>query len=286
MIERVKAWVNNQLALGEFSSRKQVLRRAARMALRIAALAYAINVVAHLILYAADLLPYDLFDALVVATILTPLVSSVVAFVAYYVVGLAVYDLAISRAEFERLSRTDPLSGLLNRRAFLEAFEAARSPSALALFDVDRFKSINDTLGHVAGDQVIVAIAQELACRFGGEHIVARIGGEEFVVLLCGIPQDESARRIEEVRSGIERLAIICAHGEIAVTISAGLADHAPGRSFDDIFSHADRALYMAKVSGRNRVVHESDIARLAPSTRNSEAVVAEAFRNAIGIRT
>lgn len=286
MIERVKAWVNYQLALGEFSSRRQVLRRAAQMALRIAALAYAINVAAHLILYAADLLPYDLFDALVVATILTPLVSSVVAFAAYYVVGLAVYDLAISRAEFERLSRIDPLSGLLNRRAFLEAFETTASTSALALFDVDRFKSINDTLGHVAGDQVIVAIAQKLTKMFTGEHIVARIGGEEFVVLLCGISSEESARIVEEARMAIECGAIDCGQDRVSVTISVGLADHFAGRSFDDLFSHSDRALYMAKVSGRNRVVHERDVVRLTSSPRNKEAVTAEAFRNAMGIRT
>lgn len=268
MIERVKAWVNDQLAFGEFSSREQVLRRSVVMALRIAALAYSINVAAHLVLYAAGLLPYDLAQALVIATVLTPLVSLPVALTAYYVVGHAVYELALSRAEFERLSRTDSLSGLLNRRAFLEAIETAVSPAALAIFDVDRFKSINDTLGHVAGDEVIVSVADRLAALACGRHIVSRIGGEEFAVLVCGLSPEETLGLVEDARNLIEAQPIACGAGAIPVTVSAGVADHVPGRDFDDLFSHADRALYLAKVSGRNRVVHEREVGGVAPPSR------------------
>lgn len=277
MIERVKTWVNGQLALGEFSSRRHVLRRSAIGAVRIAALAYGMNVAAHLAMHATGLLPYDLFDALVIATVLTPLVSLTVAFTAYYVVGLAVYDLAVSRAEFERLSRTDSLSGILNRRAFLEAFATAATPSALVLFDVDRFKSINDTLGHAAGDEVIIAIAQELNAIFGSDHIVSRFGGEEFAVLLRDISVDEAERRVEAARAGIESMKIACRSGTISVTISAGLAECSNERCFDDLFSRADRALYLAKVSGRNRVVHERAIERLSPLARAGDALASDA---------
>ncbi len=284
MMERVKAWVNDQLALGEFSSREQVLRRSAIMALRIAALAYFLNVASHLILYAAGVFPYDLPAALVIASVLTPLIALPVAFTAYYVVGQAVYELALSRAEFERLSRTDSLSGLLNRRAFLEAIETAVSPAALAIFDVDRFKTINDTLGHVAGDEVIVAVAGRLAALGCGRHIVARIGGEEFAVLVCGLSPDETLAYVEDARSLIEAQPVACGAGPIAVTVSAGVAYCAPGRDFDDLFSHADRALYLAKVSGRNRVVHERAVAGVVPPTRY-EAPFDEMIRDLGGSR-
>lgn len=284
MIERVKNWLNNQLALGETSSRQLVVRRSAVMAVRIAALAYFLNVSAHLVMYATGLLRYGLADALVVASALTPLVALPVAFAAYYVVGLAVYDLAVSRAEFERLSRTDSLSGLLNRRAFLEAIEAAVSPAALAIIDVDRFKSINDTYGHAAGDEVIVAVARQLSAMAGTSHIVSRIGGEEYAVLMCGLSPEQTMDLVERIRIDIEARPIACRAGAISITVSVGVADCAPGQGFDDLFSHADRALYLAKVSGRNRVVHEREVANLGSTARGYGETPVEAAPNVMGI--
>lgn len=281
MIERVKTWVNNKLALGEFSSRRQVMRRSAVMAGRIAALACTMVVAAHWILEVAGMLPYDLIDALVIGIVVTLFVSLTVAFAAYYVVGLAVYDLTVSRAEFERLSRTDSLTGLLNRRAFLEAFQAAVSPASLAILDIDRFKSINDTLGHVAGDEVIVAVARELEQLSGGRHIVSRIGGEEFAVLFCDVAPEQTMRLVEETCARIQGRTVVSGAREIAVTVSAGVADHRRGRSFDDLFTHADRALYLAKVSGRNCAVHEREVERLSPPARNQERSIADPDRNA-----
>lgn len=284
MSERVKSWVNRQLSLGEFSSRGQVARRSAAMALRITVLAYGMNVSAHLFLSAAGLLPYDLFDALVIATVLTPFVALTVAFTAYYVVGLAVYELSVSHAEFERLSKTDSLSGLLNRRAFLKACETAVSPVALVILDVDRFKSINDSLGHAAGDDVIVAIAAQLEGRSGGGHIVSRIGGEEFAVLVCGLSPEETMGFVEALRQAVGDRPIAAGEASVSVTISAGIADWLPGRSFDEIFSHADRALYLAKVAGRDRVVHEREIANVGRVVRFNNDPTAEAIRSAMGI--
>ncbi len=170
------------------------------MAAKIAVFAYLLNIVGHLILVTFGLLPYPLGPALVVATMLTPPVSFLVAVIAYSVVGLAIYDLGVSRQRFERLSRTDMLSGLLNRRAFLDAFEQARGPVALILFDIDRFKAINDTLGHKAGDDVIVKVAQCLTDAAGDDVVVARIGGEEFASCFpANRPRMQSASPMQSV---------------------------------------------------------------------------------------
>ena len=207
MFHRVQTWVISQLTLGEFSSRRAVVTKAAVRALKIALFSYLLNIVSHLLLVAFGLLPYPLAPALMVATILTPPVSFIVALIAYSVVGLAVYDLGISRQRFEMLSRTDMLSGLMNRRAFLETFDKMKGGVALIIFDIDRFKSINDTLGHKAGDDVIVQVARCMAAAAGEGAILARIGGEEFAVLLAGARAQEVQAAADAVRLAIERVA-------------------------------------------------------------------------------
>jgi diguanylate cyclase (GGDEF)-like protein len=264
MIARTKRWMTRQLLLGEFSSRRQVVRRSAIMAVRIAFLAYAMNVGLHFILYFAGLMPYALGPALVLATVLTPGVSFVVAFVAYYVVGLAVYELTISRSEFERISRIDSLSGLLNRRAFMDSYATSVNPAALVLFDVDRFKAVNDRHGHGAGDEVIVAVATVLADVFGPDHVVARFGGEEYAVLVRGLTTAECMALVEKALKAIEDRAIELEAEQIHVTVSAGIASFVAQRHFRELFTAADKALYVAKASGRNRAVHADDIAKLS----------------------
>jgi diguanylate cyclase (GGDEF)-like protein len=253
MIERTKRWISKQLALGEFASPQAVVRRSLTMAIRIAVLAYGMNVCAHIVLSSTGLLPYGLFPALVIATVLTPAVSLIVAFIAYYVVGMAVYDLGASRSEFQRMSREDPLTGLLNRRAFIDAYENASNRSALVLFDIDRFKSVNDTYGHGVGDDVIVAVASRLAEVFGYPHHVSRFGGEEFVILLRGLSAPECDALVDAARQRISEDG----PGDcpVRVTASAGYAACRPGADFREMFAAADSALYFAKISGRNRAI-------------------------------
>lgn len=255
MAATVHAWIIRQLTLGEFSSRRAVLSKAVAMAAKIAVFAYVLNILSHFLLVAFDLLPYDLAPALVIATVLTPPVSFVVAVIAYSVVGLAIYDLGLSHQRFEMLSRTDMLSGLMNRRAFLEEFERVRGTTSLALFDIDRFKAINDSLGHKTGDDVIVKIAQVLAAIAPPVVQVSRIGGEEFAVLLPGMSAADSLDVAEAMRSGVEAAVFVGPAGPFAVTVSAGVAEGVAELGFSEIFSNADRALYLAKAAGRNRIV-------------------------------
>jgi diguanylate cyclase (GGDEF)-like protein len=277
MFDLVHQWVIRQLTLGEFSSPRAVVTKAAFMAAKIAIFAYLLNIVGHLILVALGLLPYPLGPALVVATMLTPPVSFIVAVIAYSVVGLAIYDLGMSRQRFEMLSRTDMLSGLMNRRAFLDTFEQARGHVALIVFDIDRFKSINDALGHKAGDDVIVRVAQCFTDVLGEGATVARIGGEEFAVLLSGPRSDGALDVAEAIRQTVDDLGFEVAGRRISVTVSAGVSEGVAGLGFSELFSGADRALYLAKASGRNRIVHakqlvEASLDASCPADGHAEA--------------
>lgn len=164
--------------------------------------------------------------------------------------------------EVYQLATLDALTELCNRRHFLELLEKeiARAqrharPLALAILDVDHFKRINDEHGHIAGDGVLRQIAEILRQHVRGEDIAARIGGEEFAVLL---PEAAS----EAALAFAERLRVAIAAGEFApggkrraLTISIGLAELSPAHATrSDLMRAADAALYEAKESGRNRV--------------------------------
>ena len=159
-------------------------------------------------------------------------------------------------------SRTDALTGLANRRAFLEVAETevqrmARTGRAFSfvLGDVDHFKRVNDELGHAAGD----AVLRELAARARGAvrklDAVARWGGEEFVFLLPETPLAGALLAAETVRAAVAAGPFEVDGAALAVTISLGVAEHAWDRTLDATMAIADRALYRAKETGRNRVV-------------------------------
>lgn len=255
MVGAARDWIVRQLSLGEFDSHSHVWRKSVVMAFKITALAYGLNLISHFVLYGLGLLPYALGPALIIATVLTPPISFFVALVAYSVIGFAIHELGITRAELERLSHTDMLSGLPNRRAFQTAFEACETDKAMVVFDIDRFKSVNDGHGHSVGDEVIVKVAGLLPTVFGEDCLCARIGGEEFAVFSGVLAFAEFAALAEVARIRTAALPIGCAGGAVSVTLSGGVARALPGDSFGDTFSRADKALYAAKKGGRNRIV-------------------------------
>lgn len=164
--------------------------------------------------------------------------------------------------ELERQAMTDPLTGLANRRAFDTALEAAmvsKSGGYLALFDLDHFKHINDRYGHATGDRVLTLFAAVLhgTCAPAGtsDHIVARLGGEEFAVLFRGASLDQARLLCERVRLRLATSESRSLAGEaVSVTVSVGLAPLTVGQSMDQILRDADMALYRAKDGGRNRL--------------------------------
>jgi diguanylate cyclase len=159
-----------------------------------------------------------------------------------------------------RRSRIDPLTKVANRAAFDErlAEELTRmprfhTPAALLLWDIDRFKGINDNYGHRVGDAVLREVAACLAGRLRATDIVARFGGEEFVVLLVGASLAEATAIAEEMRRTIAALGFHFKGTPVPVTASCGLTDLREGDSASTAFDRADRALYRAKDAGRDR---------------------------------
>ena len=259
MVDMTRKWIVRQLLLGEFSSYRDVWHKSPWVGLKVSALAYAFNLAAHFLIYGLGLLPYDLGAALVLATLLTPPITFILATGAYLVVGFAIHDLGVSRAELERLSRTDMLSGLANRRAFQETFDQCRRDKILAVFDIDCFKKVNDTHGHSAGDAVIAEVASTLAAVFGKQGVCARIGGEEFAVFSSDMSFSEFAALCEMARIRIAAMRIDAETGKLVVSVSGGIARALPDETFGLTFTRADKALYAAKSGGRNRIVHSCD---------------------------
>ncbi|HUD30403.1 MAG TPA: diguanylate cyclase [Novosphingobium sp.] len=164
-------------------------------------------------------------------------------------------------SELARLAETDELTGLANRAGFLRRFEAALAdpPAAglsVALVDVDRFKSLNDELGHVAGDAALAEIGRRIARNLRPVDLVARLGGDEFVVLIGTaepeVAQDICARIVASVSAMPVELPL---GGQAQARISCGLVHRAPGQGGIDLLNRADMALYAAKRGGRNQLI-------------------------------
>lgn len=169
-------------------------------------------------------------------------------------------ELAKARAE----AKTDAMTGLANRKGFNEAIdklrdtpEQALSDACLLICDIDKFKSINDTYGHLFGDKVIKAVADVLGKQTKGKDLAARFGGEEFVVLLPETDIDGALAVAESIRRTIENSRVVRPKtGEELrrLTISIGVTRFAEGEEVKETVSRADEALYAAKENGRNRV--------------------------------
>lgn len=154
---------------------------------------------------------------------------------------------------------TDTLTGIPNRLAYQEriAQEYARwkrftTPLALLIWDVDRFKQINDQYGHKAGDKVLKVIANTLADNIRETDFLARYGGEEFVLLMTGTTQPAIQEVADKLRYAIEHCGFHYRGENVPITISCGIAEFRAGDSIESAFERADRALYRAKDQGRN----------------------------------
>lgn len=270
MQQAMTAWLKRQIDIDR-EHKGSVEHFALRITGRAVVVACIINAVVHCALDHVGLLPYPLPQALLVGFATTVSITFVVSFIFSLVIGRAIRDFAIQRDAFEQLSCTDALSGVSNRRAFFERFEGAPEAGQLILIDIDRFKAINDTYGHLAGDEVIRGVGQTLRAAFAQTPaVIGRIGGEEFGVFL---PDTTGGRPdlAEAARAGVA--AMVVAGIERPVTISLGVAAAVPPRPAIEVYSAADRALYLAKAGGRNRIVCEADTCTLprlpAPTTSN-----------------
>ena len=171
-------------------------------------------------------------------------------------------QLAQQNSKLEQLSATDALTGLTNRRRFLESLENERNrieryggSLSLIMFDIDHFKKINDTWGHAVGDLVLREIARDAQRFLRKADSAVRYGGEEFVILLPETELPGATLIAHRLRQLVADTVI--AHNQeppISVTISIGVASLGPGESGDELLNRADKAMYQAKNNGRNRV--------------------------------
>lgn len=158
-------------------------------------------------------------------------------------------------------SETDLLSGIFNRRGFeshgndmLQLAKRQGTPLTLVMIDIDRFKTINDNFGHSVGDLVISDLAALLSDAIGSDDLVARLGGEEFAILLSGKDARQAYRIAESIRENISQQLPTRLDSVKAITASFGLAELQPSDQLSDLCRRSDLALYDAKARGRNYV--------------------------------
>ncbi|MEL6368568.1 MAG: GGDEF domain-containing protein [Pseudomonadota bacterium] len=170
----------------------------------------------------------------------------------------------------------DQLTGLLNRHGSVEsgrrAFEQARQlgqPLSVLVADIDHFKQVNDSFGHAGGDRVLVHIAELLSDQKGGRNVVARLGGEEFLLILPNKPEPTAEEIAERLRAQIESSPAQVGERTLSITASIGVASLlTDDRNIESLIARADRAMYRAKYQGRNQVsVAQSSDDTLSPLT-------------------
>jgi diguanylate cyclase (GGDEF)-like protein/PAS domain S-box-containing protein len=174
-------------------------------------------------------------------------------------------ELRMSLEREKLLARTDGMTGLYNHRYFFELanreFRAAKRyhrPLAILMFDIDRFKQVNDTFGHAVGDKVLVQIAETLASQLRTADVLSRYGGDEFIIMLPQTSAQQALPLAERIRTSVEELSIEVENIPLSITLSIGIAEiqrELTDENIEYIAKRADKALYTAKHTGRNRTV-------------------------------
>lgn len=217
-----------------------------------------------------DPIPQEILDdilvwTMILATVIPILVSFPVAIILQrerIKLSLALEQLEEAHTELARTSRTDALTGLLNRGALMAAIRELQSEGrsgAMLMIDIDHFKTINDTYGHAAGDEALRRVATAIAEKARPTDLVGRLGGEEFAVFLPGCDGPTADSVAERIRQQISALRFTPRPGvDHLITASIGVAMGAPDGTIEDLFLRADRSLYAAKNSGRNRVISDT----------------------------
>jgi two-component system cell cycle response regulator len=176
-------------------------------------------------------------------------------------------ELRLRNGELAVMSRTDPLTGLWNRRYVEEQLPGAESlarrhgtPLSAIMIDIDHFKMINDTVGHAGGDVVLTEVARRLKGCVRTEDLLARWGGEEFLAVLPLGGPEGAMSLAERIRTAVSAEPVVLNRGQgLTVTVSAGCASLVGGEGISAMVARADAALYEAKGAGRNRVVASTE---------------------------
>ncbi len=178
------------------------------------------------------------------------------------IIGSVTWYIFRLNTRIKQQSLHDPLTGLYNRRYLDETFtrELARAqresyPISFVMVDLDHFKHVNDTCGHTAGDEVLKQVAKCLTSITRQNDFICRYGGEEFIVVMPGMPLKQAYERMEECRIIMEKTRLACNTEEISVTLSAGVTAFPDcADTLDELLKSADHALYTSKENGRNQI--------------------------------
>ncbi|PWF64854.1 diguanylate cyclase [Shewanella sp. BC20] len=182
--------------------------------------------------------------------------------------ALTIFGVSLQRAQLRRTERDkqtavqealyDPLSGLLNRRGFMPLLTNLNGPTvrySVAMLDLDNFKMINDTYGHSVGDRVIQLLAQLIHNHSRSQDIAARLGGEEFALVLRDIDAEQVYPVLERIRKSFAEMSIAAEEHTIYCTVSIGWVEYQQGITGESLLHLADKALYQAKAQGKNTIV-------------------------------
>jgi diguanylate cyclase (GGDEF)-like protein len=179
-----------------------------------------------------------------------------------YLTSLLAADLKNAREGLEQLSDTDELTGLKNRRAFNSALQAEAKKAArynrvfsVLMLDADNLKPVNDRFGHAAGDKLLVSIAQVVQESLRETDILARYGGDEFVVMLTETTEDRAFEVAERIRAAVENTSFSSSGERVSSTVSIGISSVADNpEEWGDIIARADSKLYESKRKGKNSI--------------------------------
>lgn len=167
---------------------------------------------------------------------------------------LLVKEKSLREIEYKN-AMTDSLTNTWNQRYMSTVFSEIFTDYALAVIDIDDFKAVNDTYGHLVGDQVLMGVSEILKTILGKNDIICRYGGDEFILILKSHAYEEVLKRIDAVRRQVEERQFNAENGKFGVTISIGLAEAKEGKTVESIFYMADMKLYQAKANGKNEII-------------------------------
>jgi eukaryotic-like serine/threonine-protein kinase len=205
---------------------------------------------------------------------------------------MVLHDYGRLASRYRDLAAIDGVTGLYNRRHFMEAAEAAFAhaqrlgqPFAALMIDVDNFKQINDVHGHIAGDQVLAELAEACREHVRPEDIVGRYGGDEFIIMVPGITTLRAVQLAEQLTHPVSG-AIGRDGGPLDYSVSVGISEHQPGSDLSVLLMHADLAMYEAKQAGGGTWRIFGDAARAEQQVTPAEGVAISPSRRESGLRS